>query len=253
LRAEARLREILEELLAALNSPDPFSVDLPRVLKELAELLPSLSEYGLEMDAEALYYVAELIARQEEWVKGRSALLVLGPFVAMLKVLALSTKELAQELLKAWNPIVELEQVTFADILRGLEYLEERGKPLPLPEAALPLSYAGFELLEELGLVAGPELEEAVGEVRELLRGEFERRGYALYREVVACDSLRKTYLRAYAISHLATSGEVSIAMDPVSGEVYVTPPGEGEVVSIAIPLSELSEKAAQQRTRVEQ
>ena len=88
MRAEARLREILEELLAALNSPDPFSVDLPRVLKELAELLPSLSEYGLEMDAEALYYVAELIAKQEEWVKGRSALLVLGPFVAVLLLFA---------------------------------------------------------------------------------------------------------------------------------------------------------------------
>lgn len=243
--AEGRLRELLEELLETLRaSPDPFKVRVRELLEELAGLLPQLTLSELPLDAEIVYRVAEVVKRQEEWLASEASTLALGRLVAALKVQALSERELALQLLGAWKPVISLEQVTFTDMLRAVEYMGGRRPRAVFEEGGEGVGVVGLEEAVALGVVSQVKIEEAVERVRKRAFELLEKLGAARYRDVVRGSDPYETYLNAYALSLLSGAGELDVAYDPLGDEFYVVRGGSGEPSSVAIPLAKVVEDA---------
>lgn len=237
--AEGRLGELLEELIETLKaSPDPFKVRVRELLEELAGLLPRLRAEELQLDAEILYRLAEVVRRQDEWLASEAATLALGKLVAALKVQALSGRELALQLLRAWRPIVELEQVTFTDILRAVEYMGGRRPRAVFEGSGEEVGVLGPEAMAALGLLPQVELERVVERVRRRVGELIKCSGAAKYVDAVAERDAYETYLNAYAISLLSSAGELDVAYDPLSEDYYIVRGGgSGDPSSIVIPL----------------
>ncbi|RLE66161.1 MAG: hypothetical protein DRJ38_02365 [Thermoprotei archaeon] len=236
--ARIRLRELLEELTETLKrTSDPFKVNIKSILNELAEILPYLEYEDLIVDAEILSQIVEVIKEQEEWIRNRSAMLVLGPFIALLKIASLSKQELAKELATAWHPVVELEQITWTDVMRALNYLSARKKfVLETPETER-LKTVSSQDLEELGLMLKLDLEKLADKIKNEILEELVERGFVEYTEVVKGKSILEVFVKAYVVSYLATAGEFSIVYDPLKERYYIVKPSNGEYQSIVIPL----------------
>jgi len=223
-RAEDRVREVLKRVVSVLESGgDPFTLDVVSLFDELREVLLELEDWGLALDAETVRRIAELIKRQEEWVEGRTSTLSLYPFLALVKLASLQPRELALEFLRAWRPVVSLDVLSLSDLFLGLEYLGTRFKPVRpvlLEEVPVFEDYA----LESLNLP------EVIDEAREELLKTLKDEGRVGYLDFVKGD-----IIKAYAVSLACSEGEASLEIDPLSGEVYVVPPREGEYESIAI------------------
>ncbi len=239
--AEERLRELLSELVETVKaSPDPFKVRVREFLEELARLLPRADLEGLQLDAEVLYRLAEVVQRQEKWLVSEATAFALGRFLAALKVRVLSESELAEGLLEAWRPIVELEQVTYAEILRAFEYVEGSRKFALEPEEE-PAKLLSFDDVAGLGVLSEREFAELLEEVREKLNSLISGRDVVKYSEAVRGGDFYETYVRAYALSYLSTLGEFDVVYDPFSDEFYVARAGaEGEFSSVAIHLGKV-------------
>ncbi|MCS7105417.1 MAG: hypothetical protein NZ954_07660 [Thermofilaceae archaeon] len=246
LSGEGRLRELLEELVETLRvSPDPFKIRVRELLDELASLLPSLKLEDLPLDAEILYRLAEVVKKQWEWLSNEAATLALGRLIAAIKVQALSEKELATLLLQAWKPIVELEQVTFTDILRSIEYMGGRRPRVSFEEGGGEVTFIDIGKAFELGVLSSIELEKVVSRVRERTLKLVESEGVAKYSDVVKGSDAYETYLNAYALSLLSTTGEFDVVYDPLKGEFYVTRvSSSGGVESVVISLREVIQGA---------
>lgn len=245
--AEGRLRELLEELVETLrSSPDPFRVRVRELLEELAALLPKLKVEELPLDAELIYRLAEVVKRQEEWLASEASAVALGRLVAALKVHALAERELALQLLRAWRPVVELEQVTFTDVLRAVEYMSGRRPRAEFGRESESLGVASRELAAELGVLSQVEMEKIVGKVRSRLAGLLAEKGVVEYREAVLGGDPLETYLNAYALSILSSAGEFAVVHDPLADEYYVVKGAGGEegASSVAIPLKRVVEGA---------
>lgn len=245
-RVEARLRELLAEVLETLKaSPDPFKIRVGKVLDELSKLLPEAEMDEMPLDAEILYRLAEVVKRQEEWIMGEAGAMALGKLFALLKVRLLSERELAFQLLESWRPIIELEQVTFTEIMRALDYLGRRRRLNLTAEEGWALRAISREEMAALGILTERQLGAVIREVRRRLRNMLSTRDTVRYWEVIKGSDPHETYLNAYALSHLASLGEFEVIYDPLEDEYYVTRGvGEGEPVSIAVPLNLVESRA---------
>jgi len=238
-RVEARLRELLEEVLETLRaSPDPFKVRVREILDELSALLPRAGLEEMPLDAEILFRLAEVVKRQGEWIMGEAGAMALGRLFALLKVKLLDNRELALQLLESWRPIVELEQITFTEIMRALDYLSRRRPRALITEEGWELRAISREEMAALGILSERQLGELLSRVRRRLLRLLSARGVVRYGEAIRGDDRYETYLNAYALSHLASLGEFEIVYDPLEDEYYVTRgTEEGEPVSIVVPL----------------
>lgn len=243
---EGRLRELLEELLSTLRaSPDPFKVRVRELLEELARLLPRLTPSEMPLEAEILHKLAEVVKRQEEWLASEASLVALGRLVAALKVQVLGERELALQLLSCWRPVVSLEQITFTDMLRAIEYMGGRRPRATFEGGEGELGVVGAEEAAALGVVSRVELDRALERVRRRALELLESSPAARYRDVVRGSDPYETYLNAYALSVLSSAGEFDVIYDPFSDEFYVVRGGGGgEPSSVVIPLSRVVEGA---------
>jgi len=243
---EGKLRELLEELLETFQaSPDPFKVRVRELLEELARLLPQLELSDMPLDAEIVYRLAEVVKRQEEWLASEASTLALGRLVAALKVQVLSERELALQLLSAWRPAIALEQVTFTDMLRAVEYMSGRRPRAVFEGGGEAVGVMGLDEAVALGVVSRVKLEEIIEKVKRRALELLEKSGTARYLDVVSGSDLYETYLNAYALSLLSSAGEFDVAYDPLGDEYYVVKGGSGgEPSSVAIPLAKVVEGA---------
>ncbi|MEM1509130.1 MAG: hypothetical protein QW291_00350 [Thermofilaceae archaeon] len=244
---EERLRELLSELVETIKaSPDPFKVRVREFLDELAKLLPQADLEELQLDVEVLYRLAEVVQRQEEWLISEAAAFALGRFLAALKARVLSENELAGGFLEAWKPIVELEQVTYTEILDAFKYSEgKRRFMLESGEEEL-VRLLSLEEVAALGILSEKRLMNLLEEVRDKLNTLLSGRDIVKYSEAVRGENFYETYMQAYALSYLSTLGEFDVLYDPFSNEFYVARAGvEGEFSSVAIHLKKVVNDAS--------
>ncbi|KPV65476.1 MAG: hypothetical protein AOA65_0080 [Candidatus Bathyarchaeota archaeon BA1] len=229
---------------------DPFLVDVKDIIAVVREYFPEweLPE-ELCLDAEAIHHLASVIKLQSEWVKHRSTSLYTDPFLLEEKIRRLDREKIANIFLKAWHPIIELEQISPHSLTEAIKYWQSL---LPLSERWLKIA----SLKTETGAASPEELikqrilaEKAFSEELETFWEELKQRvseeGKIRYWDFIGADTYPETVRRAYMTSFLLTYGYATLEIFPLEEEMYikllekpVSAFGKGQAVSIPVSIS---------------
>ena len=224
------------------NRIDPFKIDLNKIIEELAQIFPKLKsadEIGLDM--EALYNIALLVRERGEWIRSESALLVLGPLFAMLRIKLFNPEELAKIFLESWHPIISLNQITTTRFLSALNYWmslkKYGGRKIELIKD-IGFSEISFDELRKYGFLSEEGFRKIVMKFRNRIEKLFKRRDRIDYWECVMADSFQRTVENAYALSFLISRGIYFIDIEPLSGKIYVYKKMPRKIISSSIVTS---------------
>jgi hypothetical protein len=228
-----KLQRIIEMCLAVENRKvDPFMLDVEDIIKVVKEYFPQWNEpEELNLDSEVIHHLASVIKLQSEWVKNRSTSLYTDPFLLEEKISRAGKEEMIQAFLKAWHPLVKLEQINLHSLAEALQYWE---RLLPLkerwPELVVPGIGIGTTSMDELirqrilGVkVFSDELEELWQELKIQVK-EKGNSGKIRYWDFVGAETYEETVQRAYMASFLITYGYATLEIRPLEEEIYIKP-----------------------------
>jgi len=222
---------------------NPFDVKVRELFDRLRELLPLLKKHEeLYLDLQAVLGLSEVVYQQGEWIKHRSSLLYLDPFLVLLKLQALSPEELAEIFVRSWHPVLELECLTTNGLREGHDYwrllpsLEERLRGPVVAEIRPGMMER--EELERMGFLP----KELFEEMLEQLWMELRKKGKVSYWQFVKGRDYTETVRRAYLLSFLITYGRAAVEVDPIKEEIKVEareePERRRETCSLPISIS---------------
>ncbi|HDD66863.1 MAG TPA: hypothetical protein ENG52_04490, partial [Nitrososphaeria archaeon] len=111
-------REELEKVIRICENIEkrglnPFTVNVRELLLRLRRMLEEggdLDYYVL--DAETMYRIATLIALQHRWLREKAQALFVDAQMIETRIIAADKKSIVRAFLKAWRPIISLEQMT---------------------------------------------------------------------------------------------------------------------------------------------
>lgn len=208
---------------------DPFEVEVKGILEKLGGHLPSwrLPEEFV-LDAEAVSELAEIIKLQADWVKHRSSSLYVDSLFVALKIRILDPEAFVRIFLKAWHPIVAVEQFSQERLRAAIDYwnqllpMDER--VWGLPARTIPLGFIDQNDLFRLKLLS----EEGFNEVleahwKELIERAGEK-GEIPYWNFIYAEDYETTVFRAYLTSFLVTYGYATLKIQPIKNEVFIVP-----------------------------
>ena len=227
-RELARAREKLEHVIEACEAVeagrlDPFAVPVEDLIEAVRRLFPLWEgPEDLALDARAVEAISGVVRAQSEWVRERSTRLYRDPFLVEERLEALSPEGLVAIFLRAWHPIVELEQLTPLGLEMAVKYWlelpgrEEEGEGELAPEEGRPHPI-------EPGEVPSEDVQQALEALWSELKARA-RGGSVRYREFVMADTYSETVRRAYLTSFLITYGYARLDVDLLSGELVLRP-----------------------------
>jgi hypothetical protein len=210
---------------------DPFSVDVSEMIKIVREFFPDWDQpEDLCLDAEAINRLASVVKLQSEWVKHHSSSLYRDPFLLEEKLRSLNKESLLEVFLRAWHPIVELEQISIHSLKEALIYwgnlppIKDRWKGFPKPEefGVVPREeLLRLKILRDKAFIE--ELENFWNELRKLVveRGEG---GRIRYWDFIGAETFEETVYRAFLTSFLVTYGYATLEVYPLEEEIYIKP-----------------------------
>lgn len=227
---------------------DPFSVDIDDIIATLHQYFPECeTTEELTMDAEAVQHLASVIQNQGDWVKHRSTSLYTDPFLLEEKIQRLTKEELAQLFMKAWNPIVEQEQLSIPYIAEALDYWRNL---VPINERwqkTGPMQVASGETTREelvkLKILAEKAFREELETFWTELKQKVGEKEKILYMDFVGADTYSETLERAYMTSFLVTYGYATLELVPLEEETYIIPfkepkTGQSDKQMVSVPVS---------------
>ena len=229
---------------------DPFAVDVDDIIATLHKCFPEWeSTEELSLDAEAVQYLASVIQNQGDWVKHRSTSLYTDPFLLEEKIQRLDKEELVTLFARAWNPIIELEQLSIPSLAEAMKYwgdlapIDERWQKFGPMQVA-----AGATTLEELvrlRILAEKTFFEELEAFWAELKQRVGENGKIDYWDFVGADTYKETLDRAYMTSFLVTYGYATLELHPLEEEVFIEPFGkpraelaDNRMVSVPISVS---------------
>ena len=147
----------------------------------------------------------------------------------------------------AWNPIIELEQLTIPSFVGALDYwrdlipISERWQqngPLPVTSGA-----ASKEELVRLKILAEKAFLEELEDFWRELKQKVGEAGRILYLDFVGSDTYSVTLDRAYMTSFLVTYGYATLELVPLEEEIFIIPfiepkSGLADKQMVSIPIS---------------
>jgi hypothetical protein len=247
-----KLQRIIEMCMAIENhTVDPFLLDVDDVIRVVKEYFPQWEQTDeLNLDSEAIHHLASVIKLQSEWVKHRSTSLYTDPFLLEEKITQASKEEMIGVFLRAWHPLVELEQLSLHSLAEALRYweallpLKERWPELAVMEVGMGLA-SREELIKQRILgdkVFSEELECYWQELKEKVATEG-RDGKMFYWDFIDADTYEDTVQRAFLASFLITYGYATLEIRPLEEEVFIKPFDEPNTKiqtqqSISIPIA---------------
>jgi len=248
---------------AQRRSFNPFEVEVKESLEAIRRYLPhwhSFEEFCL--DGEAVNNLTKVIRLQGDWIKYRASPLYVDSDLIRFKVGTLKVEQLAATFLKAWHPLIFLEQLSAKRLKEAMDYwnklhtLEERS-----------LNFGGLQTvsaeplrredLSRLKLLPDREFNEALRVLWQELRERSEGGGKIPYLDFVGAETYEETVIRAYLLSYLVTYGYANLEVKPLEEEVFIIPhkkqrlpSRERAYFSVSIPIDYQSWKDWQQRRR---
>ena len=235
------------------RSLDPFLIDVDEIISTVKEYFPEWEiPEDLCLDAETIHRLASVIRLQSEWVKNRSTSLYTDPFLLEEKLARIEKEDIVETFLKAWHPIVELEQISLHSLAEATRYwesllpLKERWKEFPPAEIETSLA-TREELIRQRILrdkAFSEELENFWQEMKNQIREKGEN-GKIRYWDFVGAETYEDTVHRAFMTSFLVTYGYATLEIYPLEEEIFVkayekpvTKIGKKQLVSIPIAVS---------------
>ncbi len=249
-----KLQRVIEMCMAVEErSLDPFLIDVDEIVSVIKEYFPEwdLPE-DLCLDAETIHHLASVIKLQSEWVKHRSTSLYTDPVLLEEKLVRIEKEEIVEVFLKAWHPIVELEQISLHSLAEAIRYwegllpLKERWKEFPSAEIeTVPATRE--ELIRQRILrdkAFSEELENFWQELKNQVK-EKEEDGKIRYWDFVGAETYEETVRRAFMTSFLVTYGYATLEIHPLEEELFIKPYekpitkiGKRQLVSIPIAVT---------------
>jgi hypothetical protein len=228
-----KLQRIIEMCMDIENhTVDPFLLDVDSIIRVVKEYFPQWEETDeLNLDSEAIHHLASVIKLQSEWVKHCSTRLYTDPFLLEEKITQASKEEMISVFLKAWHPLVELEQLSIHSLAEAMRYwdglvpLKERWLELGVPEVGMGIT-SRDELVRQ-GVfgdkVFSEELDFFWQELKETVK-EKGRDGKILYWDFVGAETYEDTVERAFLTSFLITYGYATLEIHPLEEEIFIKP-----------------------------
>ena len=228
-----RLERIIEMCVAIENRMvEPFELDIDEIIKVIKEYYPHWQHpEELKLDAETLHHLATVIKIQSEWVKQRSTALYTDPFLLEEKILQMNKQEMVNVFLKAWNPLIEFEQISLNNLAQGILYwealtpLDERWKDLQATE--VPNSFTSREELIKQRILGDKEFSEELDCYWQELKDAVSKSGQdgkIQYWSFIGADTYEQTVQRAFATSFLVTYGYATLEIDRLEEQILIKP-----------------------------
>jgi hypothetical protein len=228
-----KLQRIIEMCIAIENHKvDPFLLDVNDIIKVVKEYFPQWENPDeFNLDSEAIHHLASVIKLQSEWVKHRSTSLYTDPFLLEEKITQAGREEMIGVFLKAWHPLVELEQLSLHSLAEAMRYwetlvpLKERWRELAVPEVAMGVA-SREELIKQRILgdkVFSEELETFWQELKAKVK-EKGHDGRILYWDFVGGETYEETVQRAFLTSFLITYGYATLEIYRLEEEMFIRP-----------------------------
>jgi len=249
-------REKLQRIIEVCRSVedrslDPFLIDVDEVIGTVREYFPEWKiPEDLCLDAETIHRLASVIKLQSEWVKHRSTSLYTDPFLLEEKLRRIETEEMVETFLKAWHPIVELEQISLHSLAEAIRYwesllpLKERWKGFPTAE--VETSLATREELIRQRILRDKAFSEELENFWQELKNQVEMKGEngkIRYWDFVGAETYEETVQRAFMTSFLVTYGYATLEIHPLEEEIFIKPYGKpttkvGKKQLVSIPIA---------------
>lgn len=214
------------------HTVDPFLLNVDEIIRIVQEYYPSWDQTDeLNLDAQAIHHLASVIKLQSEWVKQRSTSLYTDPFLLEEKIAQKDKAEILGAFLKAWHPVVELEQLTLRSLADALLYwdalppIAERWNQSPVQEVVTGVASRN-ELIQASILrdeAFSTELDRYWGQLKQKAAAEG-KYGKLLYMDWVGADTYEETVHRAYLTSFLVTYGYATLEVNRLEEEIFVQP-----------------------------
>ena len=228
-----RLERIIEMCIAIENhTADPFTLNIDEIIKIVREYFPHWEHPDeLKLDAEALHHLASVIKLQSEWVKQRSTSLYTDPFLLEEKILQVGKDELVNVFLKAWNPLVEFEQISINTLAQALLYWEalapisERWKDIEASE--VKMGFASREELIKQRVLSDREFSDELNSYWQELKNCVANKGSdgkIQYWDFIGADTYEETVQRAFLTSFLVTYGYATLEIDRLEEQIFIKP-----------------------------
>lgn len=228
-----KLQRIIEMCIAIENhTVDPFLLNVDDIIKVVKEYFPQWDKpEEFNLDSETIHHLASVIKLQSEWVKQRSTTLYTDPFLFEEKITQITKEEMVSIFLRAWHPLVELEQISLFSLSEALQYwerllpLKERWPELAVPEVAMGTA-SWDELVRQRVLgdrVFSDELESYWRELKEKVK-EKGTEGKMRYWDFVGAETYEETVQRAFLASFLISYGYATLEIRPLEEEIFIEP-----------------------------
>jgi hypothetical protein len=228
-----RLERIIEMCIAIENhTVDPFTLNIDEIIKVVREYFPNWQNPDeLRLDAEALHHLATVIKIQSEWVKQRSSLLYTDPFLLEEKILQIGKQEIVNAFLKAWNPLIEFEQISLNTLAQGMLYwealspLDERWKEFEAIEVSN--AFASREDLIKQRVLSDKEFSDELNIYWQELKACAAEKGIdgkIHYWDFIGADTYEQTVQKAFLTSFLVTYGYATLDIDRLEEEIFIRP-----------------------------
>ena len=214
------------------RSLDPFLIDVDEAVKTIKKFFPEWEiPEDLCLDAETVYHLASVIKLQSEWVKHRSTSLYTDPFLLTEKLVHIEKEEIVETFLKAWHPIVEMEQISLHSLAEALRYWENL---LPLSErwqefqpSEIRTSPATREELIRQRILREKAFSEELESFWQELKNKVKEKGVEgkiRYWDFVGAETYEETVHRAFLTSFLVTYGYASLEIQSLEEEIFIKP-----------------------------
>jgi hypothetical protein len=228
-----KLQRIIEMCIAIENrSVDPFLLDINSIIKVVKEYFPQWEEADeLNLDSEAIHHLASVIKLQSEWVRHCSTSLYTDPFLLEEKIMQTSKEEMLNIFLKAWHPLVELEQLSMNSLAAALRYwdgllpIKERWPDVNVEEVAMETT-SRDEMVRQRILgdqIFSEKLESYWQELKEKVKEEYAN-SKILYWDFIGADTYEETVERAFLTSFLISYGYATLEIHPLEEEIFIKP-----------------------------
>jgi len=228
-----KLERIIEMCMAIENrTVEPFAIDVDEIIRVVKQYFPHWQNpEELRLDAEVLHHLATVVKMQSEWVKHRSTTLYTDPFLLEEKILQMDKLQFVEIFLRAWNPLIEFEQISLNMLTQGLLYWEalapiiDRWKELEPAEVAN--AFTSRDELIKQRILSDKEFSVELNNYWQQLKacvasgGED---GKINYWDFIGADTYEETVQRAFLTSFLISYGFATLEIDQLEELVFIKP-----------------------------